>query len=195
MSTNDTNSVSEQQILPMPDAEKIRQAFLQLSFAAKLHVYAENSFIDKKTFDCHVKFLKDNINLPANEFYSYDEINAASINTLTITLGFTTSVLYDALRRYAASLSNIEEELYNLLYMIRCCFMHNSIDPRWFITKQKYLHLYEIQLATTKIVIDLTTKNDKPFKIDEIGGYAAYFEIRDAVIAIIERRQSKPNNP
>lgn len=171
----------------MADRDKIKQAFLQLSFATKLHFYVEDGKIDKNLFDRGISFTTLRTKLPANEFHSYEDIKTGAVNNLNITLRFSAIVLSDAFKAYKKthSLSSEQNDLCDLIYMIRCCFAHNAIEPQWNITKSQFLRKMSINLNNCRVDIDLQAKNNTPFIMSDIGGHDAFLEMKDIVLELL----------
>ena len=169
----------------MDSALKIEQAFLQLSFAIKLHFYIEDKLIDKAVFDREIRFTSLKTTFPANEFNQYEDIQRAASNAVMISLGFSAMMLSESLDSKRSELSEVEKEFQNLVYMIRCCFAHNAIKPRWVI-KPKYQRCFDLKLGITEIYINLKEKNNTIFTIEDIGGYDGYFKMRDVTLGILK---------
>lgn len=174
----------------MTPAEKIEQAFLQLAFSIKLLTFFEQNKIDKVQFDNDTTIIlkRKNIHLNDNTFNTYDDLVFAAENNFNITLGATAIIMDESLTS-AGFPNNYTDrteigQLRTLIYMIRCAFAHNMIQPKWQVRKA-YLHELKFKFLGETIVIDLNALNGKPFTMEQIGGHDIYMEIKDKVIALI----------
>ncbi|MCX6543528.1 MAG: hypothetical protein NTV05_03840 [Acidobacteria bacterium] len=170
----------------MTTQEMIEQAFLQLVFAIKLLTYTELGKIDKAEFDGDVliKLSKRNLPFPAGTFRSDDDIVLAAQNNFCITLGFTAIVLDEALNR-AGSVRELDEasphrDLRTLVYMVRCAFAHDMMNPRW-EARGPFARQLCVLLPSGPLRVDTAALNGRAFDHAAIGGMETYFEIRNEV--------------
>jgi hypothetical protein len=174
----------------MTPTEKIEQAFLQLSFAIKLLTYIELKKIDQSDFDGETTILlkRRNINLPANTFKTYDDLMFAAENTFNITLGATSIIMDESLTSCGIKNSYADQtprgQIRSLIYMIRCAFAHNMVQPTWNVYP-KYRKLIEFTALEENIRIDLAELNGYPFQMDHIGGHDVYWELKNKVLEMI----------
>jgi len=174
----------------MTSKEKIEQAFLQLSFAIKLLTYFELNKVKKEEFDRDTTVIlkRKNINLPNNTFQTYNDLVLAAENNFNITLGATAIIMDESLS--SAGFKNsykdmtTNAQLRTLVYMIRCAFAHNMIQPTWQV-RPGYLVELRLALLQDTIVVNLNELNGKPFNMEQIGGHEVYWEIKNQVIKMI----------
>lgn len=155
----------------------IETAFLQLSFAIKLWNFLDNYPIDKEKFDIDL-IIQDSDNcvcLAEGEFHTYQDIQIASENNISIAFGAAAITLWEAIREHSSiSTKQLDPEssqknrLAALSYMIRCCFAHGTAAPIWSIRDDKYRVRYFVGNKT----IDLSNiKDGQAFNYQSIGGY------------------------
>jgi hypothetical protein len=171
--------------------ESVEQAFLQLTFAIKLLTYIELGRIQKAEFDGDVLILLKRRNLRFREqtFRSDNDLVSAAQNNYTLTLGFTSIVLESAMT--AAGMpadlptSSPHRDLRALVYMIRCAFAHDMMHPRW-EARGPFARVLDVDLPSERLRVEVEALNGQPFDPIQIGGIEAYFEIKDAVITLVE---------
>lgn len=174
----------------MQPSESINQAFLQLTFAIKLLAYVELGKIRKDEFDTEVVVLmrKNNLHFEAATFKSYDDIILAAQNNYTITLGFSAIVMDRALSDagFAHDLPSPSpcRDLRALVYMLRCAFAHDMMQPRW-KAKGSFARELRVTLPSGNLVIDMCKLHDQPFDDSQIGGIEAYYKIKTEVERIL----------
>ena len=177
----------------MTDIEKINQAFIQLSFCLKNMCYfeLEPRKINKEDFDTEVQFLDERVILPQNEFITYDDLILAAQNQVNICIGFTAIVVWDTVESFNKSKLDTEEKnIIDLFYMIRCAFVHQAINPVWKVNNKQYKRVFEIKIGDSSITVDLTDKDSRPFKPEDIGGYQNYYKLKDSIIELLKKYSS-----
>ena len=168
----------------------IEQSFLQLEFSVKLLAYFETEKVDKDEFDTEISWPGKLINLifPHNSYKTYNDLILAAENSYSITLGFTSIVLNDALQNIGIKCNPSDDSpngmLRTLVYMIRCAYAHNMMYPKWEI-KPKYAYSLEIAIEPEPLKLDLSQKNGQPFKIADIGDLDNYLKIKEKVCQLI----------
>ncbi len=173
--------------------ENINQAFLQLDFSRKLLAYFDQNKVNKDDFDVELTWLGkfSSIVIPQNSFKTYDDLKIAAENIYSITLGFTSIVLNDALESKRGKCNRSDNspngKLQRLVYMIRCAYAHNMMYPKWEI-KSTYISPIRIRLKHQILKLDLTKKNGQPFVFKNEIGLQNYLEIRDKVCRLIDRK-------
>lgn len=174
----------------MTSKEKIEQAFLQLSFAIKLLTYFELNYVIKEQFDSEttIQLKRKNINLPSNTFQTYNDLLFAAENNFNITVGATAIIMDESLSSagiiHSSNDLTTNGQLRSLIYMIRCAFAHNMIQPIWQV-KPDYRREFRLTLLKNIIVIKLNELHGKPFKMEQIGGHDVYWEIKDQILKMI----------
>lgn len=172
-----------------PHHEHIATAFLQLSFAIKLWIFLEDYPIDKEKFDTTtlIQSPENCVELPRGEFHTYQDLQLASENNISIAFGAAAITLWEAIREHNSFVpkkinpqANTKENLVALSYMLRCCFAHGSAIPVWSILNEKYKTKYRVGNKT----IDLSViNNGDPFNYGSIGGYKTLWLLRDDAYA------------
>ena len=160
-----------------PHHDHINTAFLQLSFAIKLWNFLDEHPIDKEKFDIDLT-IQDPGNcvcLSGGEFHTYQDLQIASENNISIAFGAAAITLWEAIReRGSVSTKQLDpkgsqkDSLATLSYMLRCCFAHGTAAPVWSIRDKKYRMQYHVGNKT----IDLSAIKDRQvFDYQSIGGY------------------------
>lgn len=158
-----------------PHFSGLDTAFLQLSFSIKLWHYLDSHLFDKELFDIAltIEDQTSRICLPHGEFNTLHEIHLAAENNISICFAAAAITLWEAISEktgYSNSTINptrtTEEMLAGLSYMIRCCFAHGTVAPRWKIS-DKYKIIYRV----SNKAIDLTSVDGQVFDYAAIGGY------------------------
>jgi hypothetical protein len=167
-----------------PHHDHIDTAFLQLSFAIKLWHFLDKHPIDKESFDIDltIEDLSSRICLPHNEFNTYQDLQIAAENNISICFGAVAVTLWEAIREHSGLLSgklnpnnSRKDSLAALVYMLRCCFAHGTARPVWSITDSKYKTTYQIGNRT----IDLSQITDQQaFDYSSIGGYETLWHLK-----------------
>ena len=176
----------------MTPSETIEQAFLQLAFAVKLVTYAELGKFSRPEFDTDVLIKLERRNLPlrGGTFHSDDDIVLAAQNNFVLTLGFTVIVLDRALSEagYASNLDGASpnRDLRALIYMVRCAFAHDMMNPRW-EARGPFARELHVTLPSGVLLIDARALNEQPFDISHVGGYEGYWEIKEEIARMISK--------
>ena len=167
-----------------PHCGHIEKAYLQLSFAIKLYHFLDEHPIDKESFDTDltIEDSESRICLSHNEFRTYQDIQLAAENNISICFGAAAITLWEAIREYSGLTSgklnpknNVNENLAAFSYMLRCCFAHGTARPVWSIKNSKYKTSYRIGKKT----IDLSKITDQePFDYSSIGGYETLWQLK-----------------
>ncbi len=168
-----------------PHLDHIETAFLQLSFAIKLCNYLDIHSIDKEKFDIALT-IKDKSNcvcLLENEFETYEDIQLASQNNISICFGAVAITLWEAISEKNGLTNKLinpsdskKESVAALSYMIRCCFAHGTAVPVWSIRDGKYKTIYNLGNKH----IDLRgIVEGQPFDYSSIGGYESLWLIKN----------------
>jgi len=165
--------------------DRIDTAFLQLSFAIKLWHFLEEHPISRNEFDIDLTITDPGncVSLPANEFETYQDVQLAAENNISICFGTASISLWEAIRERKNILpsklnpcNNPIDELAALSYMIRCCFAHGPATPVWSIKNNKY----KIKYRVGNKYIDLSSvKDNQPFDYSSIGGYETLWLLKD----------------
>jgi hypothetical protein len=170
--------------------DQIRQANLQLSFSIKLMMHLQLRKIDKDEFDCEaqVNLERRIVPLPANIFHTYEDLISAGENTFMVTLGFHAISIDTALTELGI-LPNLQvthpyRDVRDLVYMIRCAFAHNFIDPEW-QAKPSFQRKLNIGLPSQLLTVDMLAFNGQRFRIEHVGGVSGYREIVGEIEKIV----------
>jgi len=160
-----------------PHFDHIDTAFLQLSFAIKLRHFLEEHPIEKDDSDIALTIEDpgNRVCLARNEFKTYQDLQLAAENNISISFGAAAITLWEAIREHSGMSSgklnprnSRNENLAALSYMIRCCFAHGTARPVWSIYDTKYKIVYQVGNKS----IDLSQIADnQPFDYASIGGY------------------------
>lgn len=167
-----------------PHFDHIDTAFLQLSFAIKLWHFLDEHPIEKENFDIALTIEDpgNRVCLAHNEFKTYQDLQLAAENNISICFGAAAITLWEAIREHSGWSSgrlnpnnSRSENLAALSYMIRCCFAHGTACPVWSIKGSKYKTVYCVGNKT----IDLSNIADKqPFEFPSIGGYETLWHLK-----------------
>ena len=166
------------------NCEHIETAFLQLSFAIKLWHYLGEHPIRKDEFDIALtaQDQRNCVCLAADEFPTYQVIQLASENNITIAFGAAAITLWEAIREHSSinlgclnPANGKRDELAAFSYMLRCCFAHGMAAPVWSIKSNKYKVRYHIGNK----IIDLSALDGMPFDdYQSIGGYDTLWQLK-----------------
>ena len=116
-------------------------------------------------------------------FNSPEDIILAAQNSYVITLGFSAISLDTVLDESGLARGKAPDnvrDLRDLIYMVRCAFAHDMMDPRWEARGpfSRTLHIY---LPHRTVVIDVGALDGRSFELDHIGGAEAYFEMKEKI--------------
>jgi hypothetical protein len=173
-------------------------AFRQLEFSIKLLSFCELGHINPSEFDTDhlVRLDEGNLNFPTGKFSDQNSIiNAANISVL---LAISASVLVldkafetAGMRPDPEAMGN-NEQLRTLVHMMRCAQAHGIADPRWEV-RGKYLRTLTVDVGDLSIFLDLPKLHGQAFMVDQIGGYANWYRIRDVACALIKKCLDDPH--
>lgn len=160
-----------------PHFDHIDRAFLQLSFAIKLWHFLDAHPIEKECFDIALT-IEDpgtRVCLVHNEFDTYQDIQLAAENNISICFGAAAITLWEAIHerngwssKELNPTNSAKENLAAFSYMIRCCFAHGTAHPVWSIYDGKYKTVYRVGNKS----IDLSKiAENQPFDYASICGY------------------------
>ena len=176
----------------MTAAEKIDQAFLQFGFAIKLLTHFELGKVDKQQFDVETTIFleRKNIHLKTNLFHTNDDLVNAATNNFNITLGATAIILDESLTsagfKNSCGDTSEQDQLRTLIYMIRCAYAHNMIEPRWEV-RGKCLQTLKYRILEQTFEVKLPELNGRPFSLDQIGGHDVYIAIKDRLLTLLAK--------
>lgn len=165
-------------------------AFRQLEFAIKLLSFCELGNIKPSDFDTdHIVFLGgETLNFPSGKFNDLDSIVKAAGTSVLISFSASVLVLDDAfqaggIKPDPEALGN-DGQLRTLIYMARCAYAHGIATPRWEV-RGKYCRTLSLNLGGMAISLDLRTLHGQDFVVDQLGGYANSYRIRDAALRLL----------
>ncbi len=168
-------------------------AFRQLEFTIKLLSFCELGNIKPSDFDTdHIVLLgNERLNFPRGKFNDLESIEKAAGTSVLIAFSATALVLDEAFQA-AGMKPNLDVvgndgQLRALIYMVRCAYAHGIGTPRWEV-REKYRRTLSVYLGSTTISIDLRTLHGQDFVIDQLGGYANWYRIRDAALGLLTTR-------
>ena len=170
--------------------EDVDIAFRQLEFAIKLLSYCELGNIRPSNFDTdHLVLLeKETLNFPSGKFLDANSIIKAAGTSVLITFSASVLVLDDAFEAAGVKpdpeAAGNEGQLRTLVYMVRCAVAHGIADPRW-EARGKYCRTLSVALGSASISLDLSTLHGQAFVVDQLGGYANWYRIRDAALRLL----------
>ena len=165
-------------------------AFRQLEFAIKLLSFCELGNIKPSDFDTdHIVLLgNERLNFPRGKFNDLESIEKAAGTSVLIAFSATALVLDEAfeaagMRPDADAVGN-DGQLRALIFMVRCAYAHGIGTPRWEV-RGKYCRTFSVNLGGTAISLDLRTLHGQDFVVDQLGGYANWYRIRDAALRLL----------
>lgn len=171
-----------------PHHAHIETAFLQLSFAIKLWHFLDEHPINKELFDIDLTVEDPDscVCLPGGEFHTYEDLQLASENNISIAFGAAAITLWEAIREHSGltskALNPQADERHNhasLSYMLRCCFAHGTATPIWLIQPK-----YRVQYRVGNKTIDLSdVENGQDFTFESIGGYETLWFLKASAYA------------
>jgi hypothetical protein len=156
----------------MSSVEKIDQAFTQFKFAENVLEAAQAGKLD------------------ATRVWENDDVIRVARNNWKVCLGMT-AVALDA----AFDDANVPpdprrlepaDDLRSVIRMIRCAFNKSLLDPKWEV-RGRFERVFHLRLPNVLPEIDLRALDKKPFDLEDIGGAAAYGEIRDEARKILSK--------
>lgn len=175
----------------MTPLEQVKQAVLQLCWAIKLGIYLSDYPPANKTdFDkpCSIRYSVDTLFLPGDQFNTHDDILLGAEHCIILSIGALFLALDTALDQ--AGIKNDPSardsfgQLRILIYMARCAYAHNVLEPHWEV-KPKYRRQLAIALPDIALQLDLDLLSYKPFDIQQIGGYSQLFRITDHILQVL----------
>lgn len=150
----------------------------------KLWHFLDAHPIEKENFDISltIEAHGGRVCLVHNEFETYEALQVAAENNISICFGAAAITLWEAIREHSGLSSgkldpekSRSENLAALSYMIRCCFAHGAASPVWSIRANKYKTAYRVGNKT----VDLSKIADKqPFDYPSIGGYETLWDLK-----------------
>jgi len=176
--------LTSQNFMSTPHHDHIETAFLQVSFAITVWRFLDEHPVDKEIFDINltIEDPHSRICLPHNEFRTYQDLQIAAENNVSICFGAAAITLWEAIREHAGlrneklNPNNKRENLAALSYMLRCCFAHGTARPICSIKDSKYKTKY----CVGNKIVDLTQISDgQPFDYASIGGYDTLWHLKE----------------
>ncbi len=163
---------------------------LHVEFAIRLLSCCEREVIDAAEFSTtHVVLLENGrLEFPSGNFTNTPDIVRAASITVSAAFG-ASAVTLDKAWEVAGVLPNPESEdatvkLRTLVYMIRCAYAHGIADPKWKV-KGRYQRLFQVNLRSGILELDLSELNNQSFDFNVLGGHTKWFEILDMSVATI----------
>ncbi len=171
--------------------EDVEIAFRNLEFAIKLLSHCELKALDPDGFDSeHTTRLAEGDSVfPKGNFSSHEQlVNAAGIGVL---VAFSATVLamdqaFDVAGVGRDPTGGDLERLRVLVYMMRNALAHRIAAPQWVITKDKYRTKLVVPVAGGAVSVDLAAFDGRPFSVEDIGGYCAWYLLRDAAVGALK---------
>jgi hypothetical protein len=68
--------------------------------------------------------------------------------------------------------------------MARCAYAHGIATPRWEV-RGKYCRTLSANCGIAAMTLDLPTLHGRDFVVDQLGGYANWYRIRDAALRVL----------
>lgn len=163
---------------------------LHVEFAIRLLSCCEREVIDAAEFrTTHVVLLETGrLEFPAGNFTNTSDIvRAASVN-VSAAIG-TSALTLDKAWEVAGIQPSPDSEdetvkLRTLAYMIGCAYAHGIADPRWRV-KGSYRRLFQINLRSGLLELDLPILNCQRFDFNVLGGHTKWFEILDMSVTAL----------
>ena len=156
-------------------------AFEQLAFAIKLTTSAESGRLRVEEIDTPtvVQDGRSVLVLPDRVLSSQDDLILACQNNVTISFG-AAAITLNRCREEAGlqlpdPIASVDDQWIALVHQVRCAFAHDISEPRWNITKDRYVRVFEIGTVRA----DLTSLHGLPFEHAQIGGAEALFLLKD----------------
>jgi phenolic acid decarboxylase len=184
--------VDNKDLNKLANVQHLNDAFLQLSFAIKLWNFYRENGVNKEKFDIALEITdQDNkVCLACDEFNTENDIIIASENNITVCFGAAAITLWEAIREHVNIIPGDipnpiiteQDKLAALIYMIRCCFAHGFVRPKWEIKSPKYKIIYLI--GNDKI--DLTDLNGTYFSYPSIGGCETLWFLKSEAVRIFD---------
>ena len=170
--------------------DDVEIAFRQLEFTIKLLSFCELGNVKPSDFDTdHLVLLgSERLYFPRGKFNDADSIIKAAGTCVLVAFSASVLVLDDAfqaagMKPDSEAVGN-DKQLRTLIYMARCAYAHGIADPRWEV-RGKYCHTLSVNLGSTTISLDLTSLHGQSFVVDQLGGYANWYRIRDAAVRLL----------
>jgi len=166
----------------MKPKEKIEQALLQYEFVIKMLTYIESGKLDKKEFDIDTTIIhaKSYNRFPDNTFNTYDDLKLAAENNFSLMLGALTITIESCLAENGIPNNSQDTtprgQLRQLIYMIRCAYAHDIMEPKWVI-KDRYVKKLTCTAGPYTKEVELDELNGTHFNIEQVGGHGFYFEL------------------
>jgi hypothetical protein len=170
-------------------------AFAQLAFAAKLYDYAEQRKLDIAELDQPLTFENGSSVwvLPDQIFHSYDDLQLACANQLSVAFGAAAITLNRCREEYeqttgksllatnGAVPTSEDEHFAELVYQIRNAFAHDISEPHWEIRGAARRRPYMVDRIgdTARIIVDLTNLHGHAFEFADIGGIDTLHRLRE----------------
>jgi hypothetical protein len=169
----------------------VERAFKNLEFAIRFMCYFEQGHVDVKHFDkdLTILFERESINFPAGAFGTPESLNQPVQSLVSIAFGTSAMVLEVAFG--AAGIARTprsrdsESELRTLVYMVRCAFAHNPAFPRWEARGSDYARRFALELDASLLTVDFAALNGQLFDYEHIGGFANWFRVKEASLALM----------
>lgn len=165
-------------------------AFLQLEFAIKLLSFCELGNIEPSKFDTdHIVTLEpEPLHFPTGHFSDSDSINRAASICVGLAFGASALVLDKAFdimgMKPNPEATDAAVRLRTLIYMVRCAYAHGLADPRWEV-RDRYVCTLNLSLDGIAMSLDLSRLNGESFEFEHIGGYLAWYRVRDAAVRVL----------
>lgn len=167
----------------MDPLTKIQQMYLQFCWSVKLNVYLDdNRMKGKSEFDVQLLYAKDEAFFPKDQFESIEDIVIASENNIVLNLGCYFIALNQAFEKSfgKVDMKRIGNQPYDalraLIYMCRCAFAHDILQPHWNV-KKDFRKMLAVNFDRVSINIDFSNYDKRKFDINDIGGYKSIIQI------------------
>lgn len=159
----------------MDTTQRIDQALRQFEFAVKLFRLIDAGRLERTALDVPVelKLGGEPFRIEGKIFREQDDFLAAAMNNVSINLGALAVALDSAYEEKNTPPDprrlEPEQDLRSLVRMIRSAFSKDLINPRWDV-RGRFVRAYRPRVAPVPDVVDLSTRDQTPFDLKDIGG-------------------------
>ncbi len=173
--------------------EDVEIAFLQVEYTLKVNAYWDRDDFEVSHFDTDlvVQLPERNLNFPTKRFSSKNEILKASEVAISVAYGITALTLDQALETAGHKINpksdNEFDHIRCIVYLVRCAYAHRIAQPYWDVRTDKQ-RIYRYHLSSGELIsVDAKALNGSDFDFRQIGGHAAWHDIKEIIVGNISK--------
>jgi hypothetical protein len=176
----------------MDQHDELRNVKNQFTFALATHHSCSNQLIRPENYAKKFKVDTGGIGLTIEHKYDQAALNTLSKNNLIAAVGICAiqidsvfEQVYGKLEQRTNYADPDVAALCLIMFLLRCAFAHNIVNPKWDICKPEYKK--EIVINSIGVTLDTTDLHEKGVVPAQYGGHEGFVRMVDFAMSLIKK--------